>query len=462
VTDVTLDSRAVRHGSLFIACRGDARDGHAFVRSAVAAGAAAVVVERDVGEQPVPVVRLEDTRRAAGEIAARFHGHPSRRMRCIGVTGTNGKTSVTFHTAELLSRVGMPAGYGGTLGWGIGARRCRASLTTEDAATLQRRLADLSAHGARFAALEVSSHALEQGRADAVEFAVAVFTNLTRDHLDYHGTMEQYGAAKARLFALRSVRHAVINVDDAFGRGLAARLPARVACVRYGSAADADVRWLDVSYADDGMRGRLVTPWGEASLTLSLMGDFAFGNVAAAIAAACACGASFAAVCEAASGLRPAPGRMQLVRRDGMPTVIVDYAHTPDALINALAAVRRHARGRVLCVFGCGGDRDRGKRPLMAAAVEGAADAAIVTSDNPRGEDPGTIAAEVVAGFTGQVPVIVELDRERAIELAVTDARVGDVVLVAGKGHEDFQETAGVRRPFSDVAVAERVLGVRT
>jgi UDP-N-acetylmuramoyl-L-alanyl-D-glutamate--2,6-diaminopimelate ligase len=458
ITDVALDSRAVTHGSLFVACRGETRDGHDFVDAAIAAGATAVVVDRDVGAKPVPVVRVDDTRREVSAIAARYFGRPSRRLGCIGVTGTNGKTSVAFYTADLLTRAGHPAGYGGTLGWGFGSRRRRTSLTTEDAVTLQRRLAELVDDGARFVALEVSSHALDQHRTDGVDFDVAVFTNLTRDHLDYHGTMERYGAAKARLFEGSTLRHAVVNVDDAFGRGIAARLPARVKCIRYGSGTDADVRYHDVVFGDAGMEGTLTTPWGRARIDVPLIGDFAFGNVAAATAAACAAGASFARVADAAHALTAPPGRMQLVRRAGAPSVIVDYAHTPDALAKALAAVRHHTRGRVLCVFGCGGDRDRGKRPLMAAAVEAGADAAIVTSDNPRSEDPAAIAADVERGFAHRIPVTTVLDRERAIAHAIADARPGDVVLVAGKGHEDYQEVAGVRRPFSDIGTVERLL----
>jgi UDP-N-acetylmuramoyl-L-alanyl-D-glutamate--2,6-diaminopimelate ligase len=324
--------------------------------------------------------------------------------------------------------------------------------------TLQRRLRQLLDEGAHFVAMEVSSHALDQHRTDAVEFDVAVFTNLTRDHLDYHGTMERYGAAKARLFEGAALRWAIVNVDDDFGRRLAARMPRGVQCIRYGTGADADVRYHEVVYGEAGMSGMLSTPWGSTRIELSLIGDFAFANVAAAAAAACAVGVPFASVADAAHALTAPPGRMELVRRDGAPVVVVDYAHTPDALAKALAAVRHHARGRVVCVFGCGGDRDRGKRPLMAAAVDAGADAAIVTSDNPRTEDPASIAADVERGFSGRIPFATVLDREVAIGRAIAQSRLGDVVLIAGKGHEDYQEVAGVRRPFSDVGTVQRLL----
>jgi len=374
------------------------------------------------------------------------------------VTGTNGKTSVSVHTAELLSKQGWRAAFGGTLGWGFEGRLCGGRLTTEDAVTLQRRLADLVRSGATAVAMEVSSHALAQHRADGVALEVGVFTNLTRDHLDYHGSMERYADAKRRLFDFPSMKAAVINVDDTLGERLARELKGRLHVVTYGVAAHADIRWRDLVFDMEGVRGVLTTPWSNGPFALPLYGEFAVANVAAALGAAGVLGAGVPQAIEAARALSPAPGRMQRVRRPGKPLVVIDYAHTPDALAKALDAGRRHVGGRVICVFGCGGDRDRGKRPLMAQAVENGADLAWVTNDNPRSEVPLNIANDVLAGFTGKLPVNVELDRQRAIELAIAAATPRDLVLVAGKGHEAYQEIGGQRLPHSDLQSVEAVL----
>ena len=458
ITGVASDSRALRRGELFVAIRGASHDGHDFVDEAIAAGARAIVVERvdrDVGAKPVPVVRVADTRLEAGRIASRFYGNPSRKIGCIGVTGTNGKTSVAHFCAELLSRCGMPAGYAGTLGWTFGGRRCRGGLTTEDAITVQKRLDALVGYGAKWVAMEASSHALDQHRVDAVEFRIAVFTNLTRDHLDYHGSMARYGAAKARLFAWPSLEAAIVNVDDAFGRAMLASLPSTVRAVRVGRAPDADIAFRDAVFHDAGVTATLVTPFGEARLELALMGDFMLDNVAAAFGAAHAAGAPFDALLRALPALESPPGRMQFLRAPQRAPVVVDYAHTPDALEKLLAAARRHCRGRIVCVFGCGGDRDTGKRALMAAAVEAGADRAIVTNDNPRSEDPAAIADAIERGFTGKIEHVRELDRARAIAIAIEGAEPSDLIVVAGKGHEDYQEIHGARVHFSDVEAVE-------
>lgn len=458
ISGIAIDSRRVKRGDLFVACRGERTDGHRFVRDAVAAGAAAVVVDSQIDAVDVPVVRVADAQREASFVAGRFFDEPSRALRCVGVTGTNGKTSVTVHTAELLSRQGWRAAFGGTLGWGFEGRVCGSRLTTEDAVTLQRRLAELARSGAAAVAMEVSSHALAQHRADGVALEVGVFTNLTRDHLDYHGSMERYGDAKRRLFDFPSMKAAVINVDDTLGMRLAREVRERMRVVTYGAAPDADIRWRNLVFDMDGVRGELATPWSNGPFAVPLYGEFAVANVAAALGAVGVLGADVATAVEAARTLGAAPGRMQRVRRPGRPLVVIDYAHTPDALTKALDAARRHIGGRVICVFGCGGDRDRGKRPLMAAAVENAADLAWVTNDNPRSEVPLNIANDVLGGFTGKIPVNVELDRQRAIELAIAAATPADLVLVAGKGHEAYQEIGGQRLPHSDLAAVEAVL----
>ena len=479
ITGVAIDSRKIKRGDLFIAYRGETTDGHRFVADAVAAGAAAVVVDQPASagasagasapsvsvpgvsahSVSVPIVQLADTRREAGHIAARFYDHPSRALGCIGVTGTNGKTSVSVHLATLLSRQGRSCAYGGTLGWGLGTSLCGGRLTTEDPVTLQRRLSGLVSARAEWAALEVSSHALAQHRADAVEFRTAVFTNLTRDHLDYHGSMADYGAAKRRLFEWPALGAAVVNLDDPFGAALATSLKGRVNLLTYGVRARADLRWENLGFGADGVNGTLVTPWGRLPFSLPLYGEFAVANFAAALGAAVFAGCDAAALIESARTMPAAPGRMQLIRRARKPTVVIDYAHTPDALAKALEAARRHAGGRVICVFGCGGDRDRGKRPLMAQAVEERADVAWVTNDNPRSEVPAQIAQDIERGFSGRIPVQVELDRRRAIGLALEAAGPGDLVLIAGKGHETYQEIGGRRLPHSDLEVAESCLG---
>jgi UDP-N-acetylmuramoyl-L-alanyl-D-glutamate--2,6-diaminopimelate ligase len=458
ITGVAIDSRRVKRGDLFVAYRGEKTDGHRFARDAAAAGAAAVVVDQPIDPLDVPVVRVADAQREASFIAARFFDHPSRSLRCVGVTGTNGKTSVTVHVAELLSKQGERCAFGGTLGWGFEGQICGGRLTTEDPVTLQRRLAELVRRGARGIAMEVSSHALAQHRADGVELEVGVFTNLTRDHLDYHGSMDRYAAAKRRLFDFPSLTAAVVNVDDPVGAALALELRPRLRVVTYGSTSGADISWQGLTFDDNGVSGELVTPWVRRPFALPLYGEFAVANVAAALGVVAVLDGDVDVALQSARTLGAAPGRMQRVRRPGRPLVVIDYAHTPDALTKALGAARRHVGGRVICVFGCGGDRDKGKRPLMAQAVEAAADIAWVTNDNPRSEVPAQIANDVTGGFSGRIPVHVELDRQRAIELAIASATSGDLVLVAGKGHETYQEIGGQRLPHNDLAVVEAVL----
>ena len=459
ITGVAIDSRKVLPGNLFIATRGAANDGHDFIGAALARGATAVVVEHDVPAVGTTVVQVTDSRRAAGRIAARFFDHPSRSLGCIGVTGTNGKTSVTHFTAALLSASGLATGYGGTLGWGFAGSSCATDLTTEDSVTVQRRLATLVSAGADWVAMEASSHALDQGRVDDVDYDVAVFTNLTRDHLDYHATMERYAEAKRRLFDWPTLQGGVVNWDDPQGRIIHRNRHAAINLLRFGSTPDADLSWSELMFDDAGVSGTLMTPWGRRVFRLPLFGEFNVANFVAAAGAACLAGAAIDDVIDAAAQLTAPAGRMQLMRIAGKPLVVIDFAHTPDALAKVLTSLRRHAAGQVICVFGCGGDRDRGKRPLMARAVEAAADRAWITSDNPRSEAPSDIAAEIAGGFQGRIVFDVELDRATAIERAITHARAIDVVLIAGKGHEAYQEVAGRRLPFRDSEIAQQVLG---
>ena len=456
VTGIASDSRRVSPGDLFLACAGEANDGHRHVRQAISRGAAAVCSERPISAC-VPTVVLSDLRVRQGEIAARYFGDPSAALTCIGVTGTNGKTSVAYQLASLLD----DAAYMGTIGWGDISRLSRSRLTTEDAVTVQRRLGALRGEGRRSVAMEVSSHALEQDRVAAVQFDMAVFTNLTRDHLDYHVTMERYAAAKRRLFEMPCVDAVIVNVDDPFGRSLAAQ--SRAETIGYGESADAAVSWSDTGFHPHGITGRWHTPWGDSRFWLPLYGEFSLYNAAATLCAACLAGKPLDETVAEMRCMAPVPGRMQRAAspNGSAPAVFIDYAHTPAALVAALAAVRRHLGGRLICVFGCGGDRDPGKRPMMAKAVEARADAAIVTSDNPRTEDPDRIIADIVAGFASADFVSVEPNRPAAVRLAIERARPGDVVLVAGKGHEDFQDIAGRRIPHSDLRFAQAALDAR-
>ena len=454
VSGLTSDSRKVRPGDLFVACRGATSDGHDFAPQAARAGAAAVVSERavDVG---VPNVVVGDAGKRLGEFGRRFYGAPSAELAVVGVTGTNGKTTVAHHVARLARR----GAYMGTLGWGVPPRLCRSELTTADPISLQARLRALKDRGAAAVALEASSHALHQGRVDEVDFAAGVFTNLTRDHLDYHGTMRAYANAKRRLFE-RPLRFAVVHVDDVLGRTIAREMRTGVELVSVGR--QAAVCWRDVAYAPDGIRGVWRTPWGVADFDLpGHFSDLSVRNAACALAAACALGTPLARVVADMARLPPVRGRLQ--RLGAAPLVLVDYAHTPDALRSALAAVRAHlpAGGQLLVVFGCGGDRDRGKRPQMAGRAEAGADLVVLTSDNPRGEDPQRILDDAMRGFRQPGDVLRIADRRCAIAAALERAGPNDAVLIAGKGHETHQEIGGRKFPFDDAAVVRQLLGER-
>lgn len=450
------DSREVAEGDVFLAMQGAVVDGHEHAADAVARGAVAVIAERALPALGVPVAVLPELRQQRGAMAARFFGDPGRHLYCVGVTGTNGKTSIAHYLADLATRLGRPAGYLGTIGWGRVGELTPARLTTEDPVTVQRRLASLRQHGCRWAVLEASSHALDQERIREVPFRTAVFSNLSRDHLDYHQSLEAYGAAKARLFHWPGLELAVLNVDDDFGRELAGSLAAGVERITYGR--DGDVRWSDLELSDAGAAGLWHTPWGQARFTLPVQAEFSVANVAAALAVLCHHGAGLDDVVQAAVELAPVPGRMERFTAPGRPVVVVDFAHTPDALEKVLMALRPATPGRLICVFGCGGDRDAGKRPLMAAAAERQADELWLTSDNPRSEDPERILADMLTGLSGQAPAHACADRRQAICRAVSSAAAGDTVLVAGKGHEDYQEIRGQRRPFSDRALAAQLV----
>jgi UDP-N-acetylmuramoyl-L-alanyl-D-glutamate--2,6-diaminopimelate ligase len=476
VSDVTLDSRAVRQGALFLACKGRTHHGLKFAEQAVARGARAVLFEASSGTKPpelgsgVFVAAVPELSQRASYIADRFFGAPSQALTVAGITGTNGKTTCAWLLAQAIQFCGRPAAYMGTIGFGRPPALTATEHTTSDAVTVQRHLAALQGLGAECVSMEVSSHAIDQDRVAAVRFNTAAFTNLTRDHLDYHGTMEAYGAAKARLFAWPSLANRVINVDDPFGLQLATQLsPARLVFTTQKGTVPVSflrhaefVRATRVTPDPAGLVIGVDTSWGPGELTVRLIGEFNVDNVLTVLAVLLAWDIPLAQALRALEQCRAASGRMELFGGQGsMPLAIVDYAHTPDALAKALRAARLHCRGQLRLVFGCGGDRDAGKRPLMGRIAAELADDIVVTDDNPRTEDPARIVADIVGGIAGNVPMVIEHDRALAIRMALQRSSPDDVVLVAGKGHEDYQIYGTERRPFMDQAIVADALEKR-
>jgi len=477
-----MDSREIAHGDVFVAVPGTmpgkSADGRSFIDTAVARGAGAVLAEAE-GRPPiephVPTLWLPNLRAQLGDLAARFYGAPTQKLLTIGVTGTNGKTSCSQWIAQMLTFAGRRCAVHGTIGAGmIDHPLKKTALTTPDVLTMQRDARRFLDAGAVAFALEVSSIGLDQHRLDGMQFRVALFTNLTRDHLDYHHTMDAYGRAKAQLFDWPTLTHAVLNLDDTFGLGLAQQLRERGGVQVIGfTTADATAEGLAMRLrasaigtsgiglsftVDDGARS--------AQLHVPLVGQFNVANLLGVLGTALACGLGFEQACHLAPMLLPPPGRMQRVGEKGEPLAVIDYAHTPDALVQALSALRplAHARGGALwVVFGAGGDRDPGKRAPMGAAAAAGADCIVITSDNPRNEDAGAIVGAVAAGVPAERGAAVRriVDRAEAIAFALREAAPSDVVLVAGKGHEDYQEIRGERRDFSDVVHARAALAAK-
>jgi UDP-N-acetylmuramoyl-L-alanyl-D-glutamate--2,6-diaminopimelate ligase len=462
LADLTADSRTVKMGSIFVAYPGTVQDGRAYIQEAIARGASAVIWERDgfswKEAWEVPNLGVENLHERISEIAGDIYGNPSESLWMAGVTGTNGKTSVSQWIASALDHAGRRSAVLGTLGNGLVGERAEAKNTTPDPIVLQRLLAEYLRRGARNVAMEVSSHGLDQGRVTGIKYDAAVFTNLTRDHLDYHGSMQAYGEAKARLFEARGVKHRIVNADDDFGRELARRYPDSITYAAGSRQPQAAYRASNIVLSDAGVRFHVDSDWGSGEVRAGVLGAFNVSNLLAVLATLVAAGLSFDDALAAIAALDPVPGRLEKVGGGSMPLVVVDYAHTPDALEKALEALRPAvAAGHGLfCVFGCGGDRDPGKRPLMGAAAARLADHVVVTSDNPRSESPASIIAQVLEGIPGKAEAIE--DRQVAIFTAVHHATPGDVVLLAGKGHETYQEIAGVRHPFDDREVARAAL----
>jgi UDP-N-acetylmuramoyl-L-alanyl-D-glutamate--2,6-diaminopimelate ligase len=460
ITGLAIDSRRVKPGELFFAFPGERVDGRAYMAEAVARGAAAIVYEPNGYRPealPVPALAVERLRHQAGRIADRFYGSPSRHLVVIGVTGTNGKTTCTQLLAQALDQPPQRCAVIGTLGYGFPGQLDASLHTTPDAVTVHGLLARFRAAGARYVSMEVSSHALDQDRVNAVAFDVAVFTNLTRDHLDYHGDMAAYGAAKASLFDCAGLKYAVVNHDDDFGRGLIEKLRGRVPLLSYGLTGG-DVRARDLKLSRAGITLRVVTRAGEATLTSALFGRFNAANLLAVLTTLLALDLPLAEAVQRLGRARPAPGRVEhFGGHAGRPLVVVDYAHTPDALEQVLATLREHTAGKLICVFGCGGNRDRGKRPQMGAIAERLADTVVLTDDNPRHEAPETILDDIRAGMNTAPPVI--RDRRTAVAAAIAAAGPDDIVLVAGKGHEDYQQFGDERVPYSDRDTVQELLG---
>ena len=480
VNGIASDSRLLQHGDLFLAVQGMSSHGLDYLGQAKAAGVCAVAWDTSTGTSPadigVPAIAVEDLADKLGEIANRFYGRPSEHLDVVGVTGTNGKTTVAWLIAQAGELLGERCGYLGTLGYGVDAVEGAEGMTTPAAIELHGRLADFVDQGAAHAAIEVSSHALSQGRVDGIRFGTALFTNLSRDHLDYHANMREYFESKSRLFLDCKPRERIINLDSEYGAQLAAQCGQDVVTVSTQFDRVANGRPFvfvrSVVATELGSDISFTSTWGDSRFVLPLPGEFNVANAILVLALMLKRGVPLEDACDVMSQLSAPPGRMQRVAVDAVDrslqcmakegsAVFVDYAHTPDALKVALQALRAHCRGKLWCVFGCGGDRDVGKRPEMGVAAEAWSDRVVITTDNPRNEDPLAIIDDIVGGLSHRDKATIIEDRATAIGWAIEHAGDNDVILIAGKGHEDYQEVAGQRTRFSDYAVAESALAAR-
>jgi len=457
ITGIAFDSRTVKPGELFVALVGAKADGHDFVRAAVASGAAAVLAQRRTQEIDVPQLVVKDSRAALGKLSARFLNYPSRQLRVIGVTGTNGKTTTTYLIRSIAEAAGKKAGIIGTIAYFTGVEEVSAVNTTPESLLTQQLLSEMVDAGMDYAAMEVSSQALDQGRVDDVDFAAGVFTNLSREHLDYHKTMASYARAKGRLFAkLSGDAVLVVNGDDRYVEKVIGRR--RRGVIRFGFKRDVDVRVVSFETGVRGSRARVLSPWGEIDLVTPLAGKHNVYNCVAASTVLAALGIDMGAVVRGVAGLSCVRGRLEPVDEGQDFAVFVDYAHTDEALKNVLRTVRELTKKRVIVAFGCGGERDVSKRPRMSRTAEKLADHCVVTSDNPRGEDPEVIIDQIMRGARDLSKFTVESDRRAAITGAIGMARPGDLVLIAGKGHETCQIFKDRRIHFDDREIAREVL----
>lgn len=463
VSGLAMDSRQVSSGDLFLAFPGARHDGRDFIQEAIGRDAAAIVYElfsdgREIDVR-VPCVGLEDVSAKVGEIASRYFGNPSDRLLVIAITGTNGKTSCSHFIAEALGVLGRKCGVIGTMGKGFPGSLTSGQLTTPDAISLQQALAEIADQDGEAVALEASSHGLTQGRLGGTSVDVAVFTNLTRDHLDYHRSIDEYRQAKRRLFEWPGLKSVVLNIDDEFGKELASSVGDDVRVLTYSRTnPGADLYCQDATYPADGLEAKLVSPWGEGRISAPLIGDFNLSNILAVAGVLGLLDYGIKEIETAIKHLQGVRGRMDVISRPGAPTVVIDYAHTPDALEKVIEAARRHCKASLWCVFGCGGDRDKGKRPLMGQVAEKLADYVVLTDDNPRSEASGAIVDEILEGISDQQRVWVETDRATAIADTLSRASSDDIVLIAGKGHEEYQEIDGNRVDYSDYVQVEKFL----
>lgn len=464
IAGLSLDSRNIKSNELFIAVKGETVNGIEFINNAIEQGAAAVLWEAEASIDAIklnwrktssnieiPIIAIENLSQLTGIFADRFYDSPSKTIQVCGITGTNGKTSCADFIAQVMS-VDAACGLIGTLGSGIYPDLKATGYTTPDAVTCHKWLSDIKTANARFAVMEVSSHALIQGRVNGIQFDSAVFTNLSRDHLDYHGDMESYAEAKSKLFKTKGLKNAIVNIDDEAGRNIANKLDKNIHCVRYGlnEKLNPDVSGSNVKLDKNGLSMDVSTPWGNGHLSAPVIGDFNASNLLVVLSFMLLHGIEFNEALKRIANIKSVAGRMQRFGGDNDPLVIVDFAHTPDALEQALTSLRQHTQYDLWCVFGCGGDRDKGKRPLMGAIAEKNADYIVLTDDNPRTEDAISIIKDIKAGIKEHSKVSIEADRHKAIHFAISHARAGDVVLIAGKGHENYQLIGDVKYPFND------------
>ncbi len=463
ISTLEIDSRKVEPGSLFFGLNGSVTDGREYVNDAIRNGAAAIILEGNIYKfdfiKGIPVYEVSDIREIIGRVAARFYGHPSAKFNLTGVTGTNGKTSIVYFLNQaLIQLTNKPVGTIGTLGSGSGNKYQPSVNTTPDILTLNHIFSDFCNQGIERVVMEVSSHGLDQGRVNSIEFDTAVFTNLSQDHLDYHRDMGAYGNAKRKLFFLPSLKNAVININDEFGASIASELAGKLNLIRY-KLIEAESEYMpnDVELAAiisnrdiHSVTMNIFSAWGEGQLTVNLVGDHNATNILACIGVLCVMGFTLSDVLSVLSNIKAVPGRMELLCVPTSPKIFIDYSHTPDALEKALQTLSKLSSGKLVCVFGCGGNRDREKRPLMGNIAENYCDAIVLTNDNPRNEPAGQIISDIQAGMSGRVPCHVELDRAVAIRTAIDDYSAEDFILVAGKGHEAYQEIEGKKLPFSD------------
>lgn len=479
IAGLSLYSNRICPGELFIAVKGQFFDGRAYIHHAIARGASAVICEAQglqafaIHQADIPIIAIDNLSKKLPLIAKRFYGDPSQTLEITGVTGTNGKTTTCYLLAQCLNHLGVSCGVIGTLGYGfIPDLNTDCSLTTPDVISLQKYLCELKTQGAQTIAMEVSSHGLAQNRVNSIPFSSAMFTNLTQDHLDYHGNMQDYGNAKQKLFQFASLKRVILNADQVFTQKIIQHIVPAIRVVLYSVnptipdfSSSAPYLTITVKHwhcNEQGLRAWVETPWGIGELRSSLLGEFNLSNLLGVLAELCLQGFAFKDALEALSHAQSAPGRMQSLGTEEMPQIIVDYAHTPDALEKALLAARLHCQGRLWCVFGCGGDRDKDKRAKMGKIASDYADNIVLTSDNPRTENPQQILHEIQLGIDKeQITFAIEENRKEAIHYAIARASAQDTILIAGKGHENYQIIGDKKLPFSDIEQAKAALKIK-